>query len=251
MDFETEEERQEKLVKYFIIKGVSIISLIYRETKEFIFNFFHPMSRVTKEILSEAEKINIDLDLFYGDIKLYKLSDDSEVVFYEGDKARLMCILKPGTINARTEKLIGTILERFLYEFESEYAKILKEWDGDKSVFKESEKLLYDYLNVDLTYPHHSKYRGFDPDEPLERYIYEAADKFTKQVGYFYLDNLIYLTKDLVNDRAREEGKKPEEIDFPPEDEFYLAMFKLKKLGMLEKIDNFIEELQLFSKIKY
>lgn len=251
MDFETDEERQEKLVKYHIIKGVSIISLIYRETREFIFNFFHPMSRISKDLLAEAEKVNINLELFYGDIKLIKLSDKSDLVFYEGDKARLMCILKLGTINDRTEKMIGTILERFLYEFESEYAKVLKDWNGDKSIFKDADKLLYNYLNVDLTYPHTFKYRGFDPDDPLENYIYHAADLFTKKIGYFYLDNLIYLTKEFVRDKAREEGKKTEDIDFPSEDDFYLAIFKLKKLGMLIKIDNFIEELQLFSKIKY
>lgn len=251
MSFETEQERQEKLVKYYIIKGVSIISLIHRETKEFIFNFFHPMSRVDEEVLAEAERKNLELDLFYGDIKLFKLSDDSELIFYEGDKVRLMCILKPGTINEKTDALIETILERFLYEVDSEYGKQLKDWNGDKSQFQDAEKLLFDYLNVDLTYPHHAKYRGFDPEDPLENYIYQAADKFTKEVGYFYLDNLIYLTHEYVKDKAREQGKKVEEIDFPPEEDFYLAMFNLKRIGMLEKIDNFIEELQLFSKINY
>ncbi|MHA1291271.1 MAG: hypothetical protein ACTSQJ_01225 [Promethearchaeota archaeon] len=246
-----DEDDLEKLTKFTIIKGTLIISLIYRETKEFIYSFFHPMSRVSKSSLAEAEKINMELELFYGDIKLYKLKDDSEVIFYEGNKTRLMTILKPGTINDKTSQIIERILEKFLYEFEAKYAKILKEWDGDTSVFKEADAMLFDYLNVDLTFPHISKYRGFDPDEKIEQYIFEAADNFTRKIGYFYLDNLIYLTKELVRDKAEEEGKDPKSIVFPPDEEFYLAMFNLKKLGMLEKIDNFINELNIYSKIKY
>ena len=52
-----DEDDLEKLVKYQIVKGVLIISLIYRETKEFIYNLFHPMSRVDKVTLSEAEQL--------------------------------------------------------------------------------------------------------------------------------------------------------------------------------------------------
>jgi hypothetical protein len=111
--------------------------------------------------------------------------------------------------------------------------------------------MLFEYLNVDLTYPHVSKYRGFDPEEPLEQYIYDAADEFSRKIGYFYLDNLIYLTKELVRDRAREEGKNPDEVEFPPVKDFYLAIFNLKRIGMLDKIDNFREELQYYSKIDY
>ena len=127
----------------------------------------------------------------------------------------------------------------------------MKQWDGDTSIFKESDKMLYDYLNVDLTFPHISKYRGFDPEDPLELYILEAAEDFTKKIGYFYLDNLIYLTKEHVKDRAREEGKATDTIAFPDDEDFYLAMIKLKKLGMLIKIDNFLEDLHLYSKIQY
>jgi len=246
-----DEDDLEKLAKYYITKGVLIISLIYRESKEFIYNFFHPMSRVEKDTLKEAEEINQELELFYSDIKLYKLKDDSEVIFYEGNKARLMAILKPGTLTDKTSQLIERILEKFLYEFEAEYVKILKEWDGDTSVFKDADRMIFDYLNVDLTYPHTSKYRGFEPDEPLEQYISEAAEDFSKRIGYFYLDNLIYLTKEHVKDIAREKGEDMDKIEFPSDEKFYLAMFNLKKLGMLQKIDNFIEELGLYSKINY
>lgn len=246
-----EEEKLEKLAKYRIIKGILIIAIIHRETKEFIYNFFHPMSRVSKEQLKEAEEINDELELFYGDIKLYKLSDESEVIFYEGSKLRLMTILKDGTLTEASSEIIERILEKFLYEIEAEYQSVLKEWTGDTSAFQGLDEMLYDYLNVDLTFPHISKYRGFEPEDPLEQYIYTAAEDFTRRIGYFYLDNLIYLTKEHVRDLARENGEDPEKVQFPPEEDFYLAIFKLKKLGMLEKIDNFLEDLNIYSKINY
>jgi len=245
------QEDLEKLAKFQIIKGVSIISLIYRDTREYIYNFFHPMSRVENAVLAEAEEINNELDLFYGDIKLFKLKDESEVIFYEGNKTRLMTILKPNTLTDDTVNLVERVLERFLYEFEAKYTKILKEWDGDVSIFKEADSMLFDYLNVDLTYPHTYKYRGFDPDDPLQKYITEAADRFNKQIGYFYLDNLVYLTKQVVKEKAVEDGLDVNTIQYPPVEDFYLAMFNLKKLGILIKIDNFVEELDYFSKIKY
>jgi hypothetical protein len=246
-----DEDDLENLAKYQIIKGVSIISLIFRETREFIYNFWHPMSRVEKDTLAEAEEINKELELFYGDVKLYKLKDESEVIFYEGNKTRLMTILKPGTITDGTIKLIERVLEKFLYEFEANYTKILKDWDGDISVFKDADAMLLNYLNVDLTFPHTYKYRGFDPEDPLEGYIAEAADEFNKKIGYFYLDNLVFLTKEVVKARAVEEGKDLNSISFPRDSDFFLAMFHLKKLGMLVKIDNFLEELDYYSKIKY
>ncbi|TFF90634.1 MAG: hypothetical protein EU548_01990 [Promethearchaeota archaeon] len=246
-----EEEKLEKLAKYRIIKGILIIAIIHRETKEFIYNFFHPMSRVSKEQLKEAEEINDELELFYGDIKLYKLSDESEVIFYEGSKLRLMTILKDGTLTEASSEIIERILEKFLYEIEAKYQSVLKEWTGDTSAFQGLDEMLYDYLNVDLTFPHISKYRGFEPEDPLEQYVYTAAEDFTRRIGYFYLDNLIYLTKEHVRDLAREKGEDPEKVQFPPEEDFYLAIFKLKKLGMLEKIDNFLEDLNIYSKINY
>jgi hypothetical protein len=246
-----DEEDLEKLAKYNIVKGILIISLIHRESKTFIYNFFHPMSRVEKSTLAEAEEINQEMDLFYGDIKLYKLEDDNEVLFYEGNKARLMAILKPETMRPETGELIEGVLERFLYEFEAKYAKILKEWNGDTTPFQECDAMLFNYLNVDLTYPHISKYRGFDPEEPIEQYIFHAADDFSRKIGYFYLDNLLYLTKQYVRDKAKEDGNDPNKVEFPPDEEFYLAMFKLKKVGMLAKIDNFKEDLNLYSKIQY
>jgi len=246
-----DEEDLEKLAKYNIVKGILIISLIHRETKTFLYNFFHPMSRVEKATLAEAEEINQEMDLFYGDIKLYQLEDGNEVLFYEGNKARLMAILKPKTIRPDTGELIEGVLERFLYEFEAKYVKILKAWDGDTTIFQECDAMLFEYLNVDLTFPHVSKYRGFESDEPIERYIFQAADDFTRKIGYFYLDNLIHLTKEYVKDRAKEDGKDPSQVDFPPDEKFFLAMFHLKKIGMLAKIDNFKEELNLYSKIQY
>ncbi|MFO8020062.1 MAG: hypothetical protein R6U96_15665 [Promethearchaeia archaeon] len=244
-------EQQEKLARYYVIKGLLDLEISLRESGRVIFNFYHPMSRVTEEIREEAYEISADLDLFYGDMKLYKLEDDTEVIFYEGSTFRLMAIFKPGTITEENIDLMERVLEKFLFEFESKYDDIIEDWNGDKSVFDEAKQMLFEYLNVDLTYPHVAKYRGFDPEEPLEQYIYEAADNFSRKIGYFYLDNLIYLTKELVKDRAREEGKDPDEVEFPPLKDFYLGILNLKKIGMLEKIDNFFEELQYYSKIDY
>lgn len=246
-----DEEDLEKLAKYNIVKGILIISLIHRETKAFMYSFFHPMSRVEKATLAEAEEINQEMDLFYGDIKLYQLEDNNEVLFYEGNKARLMAILKPKTMRPETGELIEGVLERFLYEFEAKFTKELKEWNGDTAIFKECDDMLFEYLNVDLTFPHVSKYRGFDPEEPIEQYIFQAADEFSRKIGYFYLDNLLFLTKQYVKEKAREDGKDTSTVEFPPDEKFYLAMFHLKKMGMLAKIDNFREDLNLYSKIQY
>ncbi len=79
-------------------------------------------------------------------------------------------------------------------------------------------------------------------------------------MGYFYLANLIFLTKQHVIDearniaisdprKARSEGIDPDHVDFPPIENFYIAMFNLRKLGMLEPIK--IENLNSFSKIYY
>ncbi len=246
------QEDLEKLIKFKIMKGVLIISIIFRTTKEFLFNFYHPMTRIEKDELAEAETINKGLELFYGDMKAFKLKGNSEILFYEGDKTRLMAIFKANIINEASSKLIQNILEKFLYEFEAKYAKDLKLYKGDPSIFKEASPMLYQYLNVDLTFPHTSKYQGFDPDDPLEKYIFKAADNFTRKIGYFYLDNLVYLTKEYVREKAREDGTEdPEKVEFPPDEKFYLAMFNLKKTGMLQKIDNFLEDLKLYSKIQY
>ena len=94
----------------------------------------------------------------------------------------------------------------------------------------------------------------------LEEYIFQAADKFTKSVGYFYLANLIFLTKQHVVDEARniaisDPAKRnprsidPDHVDFPPIENFYIAMFNLRKLGMLEPIK--MRDLNSFSKIYY
>ncbi len=246
------QEDLEKLMKFKIIKGVLIISIIYRSTKEFLYNFFHPMTRIEKDALAEAEEINKKLELFYGDMKSYKIKGNAEALFYEGDKTRLMAIFKANIINEASSKLIQSVLEKFLYEFEAKYVKDLKVYKGDSSIFKDAGQMLYQYLNVDLTFPHTSKYQGFDPDDPLEKYIFKAADIFTRKIGYFYLDNLVYLTKEYVREKAREDGTEdPDKVEFPPDEKFYLAMFNLKKIGMLQKIDNFLEELKLYSKIQY
>ncbi len=49
--------------------------------------------------------------------------------------------------------------------------------------------------------------------------------------------------------RAKKEGINPDKIDFPPLEQFYLAIFRLRKMGMLIPIG--IHELSAFSKIKY
>jgi hypothetical protein len=71
---------------------------------------------------------------------------------------------------------------------------------------------------------------------------------------------LIYATKKYVIDKARDlvmtdpkkakkEGINPDKIDFPPTEQFYLGIFRLRKMGMLIPIG--IDELSAFSKIKY
>ncbi len=250
-----------KISKLYLSKALYLLSIFYRETSQLLYRYDSPMNHIIEDVFEDIKSQMPSLEIFYGDFKITNHTTGTIVVYYEGNHTRLVLLLKPNSINQVLQNNLKRLMEDFLFDFEDKFRKILKTFEGDVSVFKETETMIKQNLNVELNLPHVAKYRGFDPDEPIEQYIFEAASEFSRRVGYFYLDNLIYLTKELVKDKAREmemdvnDKKKkkkvetPELIKFPSELEFYIAMFNLKKMGLIESFP--IEDLDAISKIKY
>jgi hypothetical protein len=186
-------------------------------------------------------------------------SSGDYIAIYEGNRIRVVLLLRPQVMHPILTDLIKPILKEFSDRFESKYRKELKAYEQFTGKFV-VEDIFNETFSLDMGMPHITKYRGFMPEDRLEEYVFQAADKFCKIVGYFYLENLLYLTKQHVIDEARnivmtnpEKARKekidPDHIDFPPDDAFFIGMFNLRKLGLLAPIQ--LKEINSYSKIKY
>lgn len=58
------EEKEEQLAKYLIIEELLDLDISVRDSGEFIFNLFHPMSRISEDLMEETYEISEYLDLF-------------------------------------------------------------------------------------------------------------------------------------------------------------------------------------------
>jgi hypothetical protein len=235
------------------------------------------MALATDELKIAASQLIQSDSLQYENVIIQQDSSDAYIGVYEGNRIRIVLMLRPqvfwndlfmGIRNELNNQrgailpaggLVRDVVKEFADMFEAKYRKQLKEYESYTGAF-EIQDILAQTLALDLGLPHIARYKGFRPEDRLEEYIFDAADKFCKTVGYFYIENLIFLTKQHVVDearnivltdpkRAKKEGIDPDRIDFPPDEAFYIAIFKLRKLGMLEPIQ--FTELASYSKISY
>ncbi len=211
------------------------------------------------------------------------IQGDFTAIFSEGNYTRAIIILFTGRLDPFIQKYLPAIFKEFLDEYENKYFKVLKPWKDhpDYKAIQGADELLDKVTSMKLNLPHQAKYQGYTPDSLTEKTVFDAADQITRKLGYFYLGNLIFLTKQFVinkeqekeryqdfgkAEKKKEEKKKkkkdkdrddnevvevdnPTKIQFPPDEDFYIAMFNLKRRNLLQPIN--INELDSFSKVPY
>ncbi len=246
------------LAKFYLADSFLKIAIFHNKTFDVLYEYTNPMDYI--ESSKEAEKIIRTADIMYSELAKSDLSNGDVLIIYEGNRIRIMIIIKKGGLTPFLESTLGSLLEEFTKNFEFKYLKQLKNWEQTKEKLQNVQEIIKEIMDTDQLLPHYAKYAGFDPDTKLGTYIYEAAQEFTKNVGYFYFYNLIYLTKTYVVEQARKlvienpkkakkEGIDPDKIDFPPDESFLIEMFNLKKKGLIRPIQ--LHELNSYSKIKY
>ena len=249
-----------KLAKFYLSENLYQFTIFYTQNYDILYNFVSRMSVASEDLKIGASQVIQSDKLQYEQVYLVQHPGGDYIAVYEGNRIRVVCLLKEFAINPVTQQYITPILAEFAEGFEGKYRKELKKYEEYTGTFTDIDEIISNTFLLNLSLPHIARYKGFDPEDQLEKYIFEAADQFCKTVGYLYLRNLLLLTKThvieearniLLSDprRAKAEGIDPDHIEFPPDEEFFIAMFKLRKLGMLEPIE--IEELGSYSKIKY
>lgn len=249
-----------KLSKFFMSANLYQFTVFYSQNFDILFNYASPMAEASEDLKVAASQVLQSEGLEYENVKVVKLPGDDHVAVYEGNRIRVVLLLKPQGMTPFVAKYLRLILKEFADRFEDKFRKELKNYSQYTGSFTNIQDIFNESFTLDLSLPHISRYKGFTPEDKLEEYIFQAADKFYKTVGYFYLQNLVFLTKQHVIDearnivmsdpaRAKKEGIDPDKIDFPPEATFYVAMFNLRKLGMLEPVKT--ENLGSYSKIYY
>lgn len=255
-----DQDSQRLLAKFYISENLYQFTIFYSQNFDILFNFASPMNVASDDLKIYASQAIQMEGLMFEDLKIIQATSGDIVAIYEGNRIRIVILLKPQATNPIVQTYFKPIMKDLAERFETKYRKELKAYAEYTGTFTQIDDILKDTFILDLTLPHIARYKGFDPEDQLEKYIFEASDKFCKTVGYFYLRNLIFLTKQHVIDsahnlmmsdpaKAKREGINPDKIDFPPNEDFFVAMFKLRKLGMLEPIK--LAELNSYSKIKY
>lgn len=248
-----------KLAKFFLSTNLYQFTVFYSKNYDILFNFESPMAQASDELKIVASQQLQSDDYAYDTAKIIQAGHDY-IIIYESNRIKIVLLVKPQAITPLIQDNLRLVLKEFSDKFEERFRKELKNYDTYTGGFSNIQDIFDSSFTLDMGLPHIAKYKGFEPEDRLEDYIFKAADKFTKAVGYFYLPNLIFVTKQFVVDEARnivmsdpKRAKKdkidPDHIDFPPNEMFYIAMFNLRKIGMLEPIK--IENLSSFSKIVY
>lgn len=265
------------LAKYFISTNLYQFTIFYNKNFDILYNFESPMAVASEELKITASQLIQSDSLQYENVVLLQDATGAIIGVYEGNRIRIVLLLRPQVFKHNifaTQRddlaanrgsvitaggLIRDVVKEFADAFEAKYRKQLKDYENYTGNY-DVQDILAKTLVLDMGLPHIARYKGFRPEDRLEEYIFDAADKFCKNVGYFYIENIIFLTKQHVVDearnivltdpkRAKKEGIDPNRIEFPPDEAFYIAIFQLRKLGMLEPIK--LEDLTSYSKIKY
>ena len=255
----TEEETQ-TLIKFYLSQNYYMLNLYYSTTKEVLVSYQSQMLKPPQKLVQEAERAVRNADLIYTEVEITEASTGDLIIVFEGNRVRLLLLLKREGLHGFMDEYLEKLFDDFVGAFEYKYRKQLKKFDEEKVSFTGVDEDLSELLDLEQNLPHIAKYVGYEPESKIQEYIYNAAMSFSKVVGYFYLPNLLYLTKEYVVEEARKLsindpkkaaklGVDPDNVQFPPDEAFYIAMFQLKKTGMLRAIQ--IDELSSFSKIKY
>jgi hypothetical protein len=258
MSLDLDDERL--LAKFYLSEYLYQFTIFYTQNFDILYNFASSMNVATDDLKIFASQVLQNVELSYEDVKMLQAKSGDVISIYEGNRIRIVMLLRPQAANEVVQSYIKPILKDFAEKYESKYRKELKAYAEYTGSFADIQEIMKDAFVLDLNLPHIARYKGFEPEDQLEKYIFQAADKFCKNVGYFYLRNLLFITKQFVVDearnivltdprRAKKEGIDPDHIDFPPDEMFFVAMFKLRRLGMLEAIQ--LDELNSYSKIKY
>jgi hypothetical protein len=274
-----------KIAKFNIAQDLMSVHILHRDTFDIVFQFTSKMKRVDQELVDRAIEQAKQLDIIYGESK-FATEENFTIIFTEGNYSLVVIILRTGEVSEFGQKFLPGVLKELVEEFENHFYEVLKQWreKQDYKAFKGADEILDKVIGMKLNLPHQAKYQGFTPESLTEKTVFDAADAITRKVGYFYLGNLIFLTKKFVIDKEGEKerynefaagGKKgkekkkkekkgkdkderkgaadqldaPSNVKFPPDEDFYIAIFNLRKRGLLQPIN--IEELDSFSKIPY
>jgi len=248
------------LTKFTIANNLMSFSIFHNLRMEMLYEFVSPIMKPNEKLKTQANKLAEDADLIYTEYKMIKHPSGFMLFIFEGNRIRITMIMRAGAINQDTAKHLVKMIEEFSEEFEDRFSKELKKYEGDPKVFGDIGAIFKKEISLDLSLPHYAKYVGFDAEQKVDQYLFGAADLLTRKIGYFYLYNLLHATKKYVIEQARDmvlmnpkkakkQGVNPDKIKFPPNNDFLIGMFRLRKLGMLIPIE--IKELRSFSKIKY
>jgi hypothetical protein len=248
------------LAKFYISENLLQFTIFYSQTFDILFNFASEIAAASDDLKIAASQVLQGGDFMYEDVKVVQHPSGAFIVVYEGNRIRVVLLLKKQVMNPLVQQYLKTVIKDFTESFEDKFRKQLKDYENYTGNFSDIDDIMEKTFLLDLSFPHIARYKGFDPEDKLEEYIFQAADAFAKRVGYFYLRNLLFLTKQHVidearnivlsdPDRAKREGIDPMNIEFPSDEFFFTAMFKMRKLGMLEPIQ--IDELSSYSKIQY
>jgi hypothetical protein len=250
-----------KLSKFYLSTNLYQFTVFYSQNFDILYNFESPMAQASEDLkVAASQVLQSEEGLSYEDVKIVQHPSEDYIAIYEGNRIKLVLLLKKQAITEIVQMGIKPVLKEFADNFENKFRKELKNYAQYTGSFTNIEDIFKSSFTLDLGLPHITRYKGFLPEDKLEQYMFQAAEKFCKYVGYFYLPNLIFLTKQFVVDEARNivmsdpaKAKRdkidPDHIDFPPNEQFYIGMFNLRKLAMIEPIKT--EQLQSHSKIMY
>jgi hypothetical protein len=249
------------LTKFQIANNLMSFTVFQNTKMDLLFEFISPIMKPDEQIKKDAYQAAAKSDLIYTEHKILAHPSGFAMVIYEGNRIRICLILRKGALNDPVaSKLLIPIVSKFAEDVEDKHSKDLKKYEGNIAAFKDIGEIFKTKISLDLSLPHYAKYVGFDPESKIEEYVFGAADLLTRKIGYFYLPNLLFATKKYVVDKARDiiltdpkkakkDGIDPDKIKFPSNEQFFIAMFKLRVMGMLIPIP--INELGSYSKIKY
>jgi hypothetical protein len=248
------------LTKFKIANNLMSFSIYHNLKMELLYEFISPIMKPNEQLKEQAYKKAEEADLIYTEYKMIKHPSGFMLFIYEGNRIRITMIMRAEIVDPNIAKNLVRMIEEFSEEFEDTYSKELKKFEGDPKIFGNIDALFKKQVSLDLSLPHYAKYVGFDPETKIQKYLFGAADLLTRKIGYFYLYNLFHATKKYVVEQARDMvlmdpkkakkmGVNPDKVKFPPNDDFLIGIFQLRKLGMLIPIK--IDELKSFTKIKY
>ena len=173
---------------------------------DLISGFLQAISQFRSEIKKDstaAEGKGFEMD--YGDFK---------IVIIDGDYVRMALILD-GTPSEKLKENQGLFTE----DFERRYGKLLKDFTGDITPFREANDLIEKRFNISLIYPLQlGKHYGVIKLKGLEKALIEVGEQIQKERKFFFISSLLNFAL---------AGRKASR------DEIISAIIELKRKGLI------------------